>query len=100
MGPRRTTLTYSSDDAPTAHDDRRIYVYYCKFSGKHALTTDCNLGRAPRRRTDSSRVIDTEKYTVRLYTNADSNAKVLQRRDGRFEKQYRQLIGKLPIAYR
>lgn len=74
-------------------------MYYCKFSGKHALTTDCNLGRAPRRRSDSSRVIDTEKYTVRLYT-APGGVKVLQRKDSKFEKQYRQLIGKLPIAYR
>ncbi|KAK9795516.1 hypothetical protein WJX73_003528 [Symbiochloris irregularis] len=100
MGPRRTTLTFSSDDAPAQPSgDRQIHVYYCKYSGKHALTTDCDLGGAPRRRTDSSRVIDTEKFTVRLYTT-DGGVKVLQRRDGRFEKQYRQLVGKLPVAYR
>jgi len=27
--PRRTTLTYSSEDAPDVHSEQ-IYVYYCK----------------------------------------------------------------------
>lgn len=40
--------------------DKPLYVYYCKYSGKHALTTDCNLATAPRRRTDHALVLDTQ----------------------------------------
>jgi uncharacterized protein YggU (UPF0235/DUF167 family) len=75
------------------------YRYYCKYSGKHALTTDCNLNTAPRRRTDHALVIDTTKYTAKLYTT-DGGAKFLKRRSGTVERQYRFNIGKLPIAYR
>lgn len=40
--PKRATLTFSSDDAP-AVKSQELHVYYCKYSGKHALTTDCDL---------------------------------------------------------
>lgn len=73
--------------------------YYCKYSGRHALTTDCNLNLAPRRRTDHSLVIDTQTYTAKLYT-ADGGVKYLKRRSGAVEKQYRINVGKLPIGYR
>ncbi len=133
--PRRTTLTYSSEDAPDVHSEQ-IYVYYCKcaaaaggpapsvcscsvhaplhcgacrrraarllccrFSGKHALTTNCELRRAPRRRTDGASVVDTQVYTAKLYTT-DGGAKLIRRPEGHIEKQYRQNLGKLPIAYR
>ncbi|KAK9825691.1 hypothetical protein WJX81_004753 [Elliptochloris bilobata] len=96
--PRRTTLTYSSKDAPDVRSEQ-IYVYYCKFSGRHALTTNCDLRRAPRRRTDGSSVIDTQVYTAKLYTS-DGGAKLIRRPEGHIEKQYRQNLGKLPIAYR
>ena len=43
----------------------QVYVYYCQYSGRHALTTSCNLNRAPKRRTDGARVIDTQKDKVR-----------------------------------
>lgn len=36
--PKRATLTYSSEDANTLQDNQ-VFVYYCKYSGKHALTT-------------------------------------------------------------
>lgn len=42
----------------------QVYVYYCQYSGRHALTTSCNLNRAPKRRTDGARVIDTQKDKV------------------------------------
>ena len=35
--PKRTTLTFTSEDAPKSGEDT-LYVYYCKYSGKHALT--------------------------------------------------------------
>ena len=53
--PKRATITFSSDDAP-AVDSEELHVYYCKWSGKHAMTTNCDLRRAPRRRTDNSSV--------------------------------------------
>ena len=31
--PRRATLTYSSEDAPAVNSGK-LFVYYCKFSGK------------------------------------------------------------------
>ena len=40
--------------------DKPLFVYYCKYSGKHALTTDCNLATVPRRGTDHSLVLDTQ----------------------------------------
>jgi hypothetical protein len=96
--PRRATLTYSSEDAPELHSDQ-LYVYYCKYSGKHALTTDCNLAKAPRRRTDGASVIDTQLYKVKMYTT-DGGVKCIKRRSGNIERQLRQNIGVLPIAYR
>ena len=78
MGPRRTTLTYSSEDAAPVVEEK-VYVYYCKYSGKHALTTDCNLSQAPRRRTDHALVIDTQQHTVKLYTT-DGGSKFIKRR--------------------
>ena len=47
--PKRTTLTYSSEDA-LADDEQQLHVYYCKYSGRHVLTTTCDLRRAPKRR--------------------------------------------------
>lgn len=58
--PRRTTLTYSSEDAQVAAVED-IFVYYCKYSGQHVLTTNCDLAKAPRRRTDEATVIDTKR---------------------------------------
>lgn len=51
------------------------------------------------RRTDGSIALDTAAYTYKLYT-VDGGIKVLKRKNGQIEKQYRQNIGKLPIAYR
>ncbi len=36
--PKRTTLTFTSEDAGTAGQEDKLYVYYCKFTGKHAFT--------------------------------------------------------------
>lgn len=96
--PRRATLTYSSEDAP-AVGESKVYVYYCKYSGQHTLTTNCDLNKAPRRRTDGSRVIDTKIYTAKLYTS-DGGSKLIKRQSGSIEKQYRYNVGKLPVAYR
>jgi hypothetical protein len=65
--PKRATITFSSDDAPTV-DSEELHVYYCKWSGKHAITTNCDLRRAPRRRTDNSSV--RESHARPLSTTA------------------------------
>eukprot|EP00891_Asterochloris_glomerata_P007027 jgi/Astpho2/7027/fgenesh1_pg.00107_%23_70_t len=96
--PRRATLTFSSEDAPTV-SGAQVYVYYCQYSGRHALTTSCNLNRAPKRRTDGARVIDTQKDKVQLYAT-DGGVKLLKRSNGDLERQYRLNVGKLPVAYR
>ncbi len=44
-------------------------------------------------------MIDTQVYTAKLYTT-DGGAKLIRRPEGHIEKQYRQNLGKLPIAYR
>ncbi len=80
--PRRTTQTFSSEDAHVAGIEAAVHVYHCKYSGRHALTTDCNLAKAPRRRTDRAHVIDLDKHTVKLYT-ADGGVVLLRRPDNR-----------------
>lgn len=50
-------------------------------------------------RTDGSIVLDTSKYIYKLYTT-DGGVKLLKRKSGQLERQYRQNIGKLPVAYR
>ena len=96
--PKRATLTFSSDDAPNVESED-LFVYYCKFSGRHAMTANCDLRRVPRRRTDNSAVIDTQRYKVRLYATG-SGAKLIKRKSGAIERQFRLNLGKLPIAYR
>ncbi len=95
--PRRATLTYSSEDAPQLGGDE-LHVYYCRYSGKHAMTTECDLPSAPRRRADNSRVLDLEAYTTKLYMT-EGGSKLIRRANGNVEKQHRLLVGKLPVAY-
>jgi len=61
--------------------------------------SDVDIDTLPRRRTDDSRILDTTKHTVRLYTT-DGGVKLLRRKDGAVERQYRLNVGKLPVAYR
>jgi hypothetical protein len=62
--PKRTTTTYSSEDA--VDTDRRIFVYYCRYSGEPAFITDADLDALPKRNTDNARVIDTQEHHVKL----------------------------------
>lgn len=71
--PKRATLTFSSDDNQSAAAVD-LFVYYCKYSGRHVLTTDCEIDRAPKRRSDEASVIDTEKYQVGNLTYAPLEA--------------------------
>jgi hypothetical protein len=96
--PKRTTLTFTSENAAKP-DEEQLLVYYCKYSGRHALTTNISLGKLPRRKMDNSRVLDTQLYTAKLYTD-DGGTKLIKRHNGKIEKQYRLNVGVLPIAYR
>ena len=97
--PKRSTHTYSSEDAPET-DDAKISVYYCRSTGEHVLITDADLSRLPKRRTDGARVLDTEKHTVRLKATPEPKAVLIRREGGALEKQYRYACGALPVCYK
>ena len=97
--PKRTTLTFTSDESKANVGDT-LLVYYCKYSGRHALTIDCELTRLPRRRTDGARIVKLDEHQIKLYTT-DGGMKLIKReKDGSIERQYRLNIGRLPIAYK
>ncbi|KAG2494497.1 hypothetical protein HYH03_007266 [Edaphochlamys debaryana] len=96
--PKRTTLTFTSEDGPRV-DSSKLYVYHCKYSGRHAFTTDCDLKKLPRRRTDGAFVLDTNEVTVKLYCT-DAGVKYIKRPNGNIERQYRYNLGQLPVAYK
>lgn len=62
------------------------------------LPADVDIENLPRRRTDNARIVDRNKYTIKLYT-ADGGTKLLRRPDGKVERQYRLNVGSLPVAY-
>jgi|TARA_B110000977_G_scaffold62291_1_gene84722 uncharacterized protein YggU (UPF0235/DUF167 family) len=97
--PKRATQAFSSEDAPDAND-AKIGVYYCRYTGEHVLITDAELAKLPKRKTDSARVLDTEKYTVRLKAVSDGKATMLRREGGKVERQYRYMCGDLPVCYK
>ena len=97
--PKRATQAFSSEDAQVA-DDAKIGVYYCRYTGEHVLITDAELARLPKRKTDAARVVDTEKYTVRLKAVADGKATMIRREGGKVERQYRYMCGELPVCYK
>lgn len=41
--PKRTTHTYSSEDAAPDGPDSDLFVYYCKHCGSHLLITGISL---------------------------------------------------------
>ncbi|KIY95070.1 hypothetical protein MNEG_12893 [Monoraphidium neglectum] len=96
--PKRTTILYTSSDGIKGAGDNELIPYYCKFSGRHAFTSDVDIDTLPRRRADNSRILDQSKHTVRLYTS-DGGVKLLRRKDGAVERQHRLNVGRLPVAY-
>lgn len=95
--PKRQTIIYTSNDAPRT-DGVRLFVYYCRYSGKHAFTTDVDIYSLPRRRTDGAYILDRAKHDLKLYTS-DGGTKLLRRADGSVERQHRLNVGSLPVAY-
>jgi len=80
-----------------------LFVYYCRYSGKHAMTTDCDIETLPRRGSDGSYVLDTSRYVTRMYA-VDGGEKYVRRGGDAgsdvAERQLRLHVGSLPVAYR
>ncbi|KAK3040642.1 hypothetical protein RJ639_026963 [Escallonia herrerae] len=86
--PKRTTHTYSSEDALPDGPDSDLFVYYCKHCSSHVLITDTQLQKMPKRKTDKAYVLDKKKHLTRL--NINEGGKVLLKRgEGKLEKQFR-----------
>ncbi|KAG2400949.1 UPF0235 protein At5g63440 [Vigna umbellata] len=86
--PKRTTHTYSSEDAAPEGPHSDLFVYYCKHCASHVLITDTQLQKMPKRKTDKSYVLDKTKHLARF--NVHHAGKVLLKRgEGKLEKQYR-----------
>ncbi|CAN4087971.1 unnamed protein product [Withania somnifera] len=75
--PKRTTHTYSSEDAVTDGPNSDLFVYYCKHCSSHVLISDNQLQKMPKRKTDKAYVLDKRKYLAR----PDG--------EGKLEKQFR-----------
>nr|AFK43511.1 unknown [Lotus japonicus] len=86
--PKRTTHTYSSEDAVPEGPHSDLFVYYCKHCGSHVLITDTQLQKMPRRKTDRSYVLDKTKHLARFNIH-EAGKVVLKRPQGKVEKQFR-----------
>ncbi|KAK3043275.1 hypothetical protein RJ639_002518, partial [Escallonia herrerae] len=86
--PKRTTHTYSSEDALPDGPDSDLFVYYCKHCSSHVLITDTQLQKMPKRKTDKAYVLDKKKHLTRLNIN-EAGKVLLKRGEGKLEKQFR-----------
>ncbi|XP_073272330.1 UPF0235 protein At5g63440-like [Primulina huaijiensis] len=86
--PKRTTHTYSSEDALPEGPDSDLFVYYCKHCSSHVLITDTQLQKMPKRNTDKAYVLDRKKHLARLNTS-EAGKVLLKRGEGKVEKQFR-----------
>ncbi|KAF6150057.1 hypothetical protein GIB67_002839 [Kingdonia uniflora] len=86
--PKRTTHTYSSEDARPDGPESELFVYYCKHCASHVLITDTQLQKMPKRKTDKAYALDKNKYLARLNIN-ESGKVLLKRGEGKLEKQFR-----------
>ncbi|KAK6148095.1 hypothetical protein DH2020_019007 [Rehmannia glutinosa] len=86
--PKRTTHTYSSEDALPDGPDSDLFVYYCKHCGSHVLITDTQLQKMPKRKTDKAYVLDKTKHLARLNTSEAERPFLIQG-EGKLERQYR-----------
>ncbi|XP_060204465.1 UPF0235 protein At5g63440 isoform X1 [Lycium barbarum] len=86
--PKRTTHTYSSEDAVPDDPNSDLFVYYCKHCSSHVLISDNQLQKMPKRKTDKAYVLDKKKYLARLSVD-DAGKVLLKRGEGKLEKQFR-----------
>eukprot|EP00898_Chlorokybus_atmophyticus_P008825 jgi/Chlat1/8944/Chrsp94S08250 len=100
--PKRTTHTYSSEDA-AARDasEAQLRVYYCAACQAHALILDATLQELPVRRADGSSVIDRAQRLVKIST-IPGPTRLIRRADGKVERQWREACPScgLPLFYR
>ncbi|GAQ93507.1 hypothetical protein KFL_015910010 [Klebsormidium nitens] len=85
--PKRTTHSYSSEDAP-ADGEKKLFVYYCSACGAHVLITDVLLSRLPRRKTDNAFVLDRGRYLNKLNVS-QAGKQLLKRGESMVERQFR-----------
>ncbi|TVU39630.1 hypothetical protein EJB05_13057 [Eragrostis curvula] len=76
--PKRTTHTYSSEDALPEGPESDLFVYYCKHCASHVLITDTQLQKMPKRKTDRAHVLDKTKHLSRL--NVKESGKIMLKR--------------------
>ncbi|GAA0153804.1 hypothetical protein LIER_11958 [Lithospermum erythrorhizon] len=86
--PKRTTHTYSSEDAVPDGPDSDLFVYYCKHCSSHVLITDSQLQKMPKRKTDQAYVLDKKNHLARLNIS-EAGKLLLKRGEGKLEKQFR-----------
>ena len=102
--PRVTTQFYSSENASRATEGEtggraKLFVYTCRFTGKHALVTDVSLKSLPLRPRDSASVLDMGKHETKVYLTDGGVKRIKREGDGKVERQYRLNLGELPVAY-
>ncbi|GAU12051.1 hypothetical protein TSUD_00160 [Trifolium subterraneum] len=86
--PKRTTHTYSNEDATSEGPQSDLFVYYCKHRGSHVLITDTQLQKMSRRNIDRAYVLDKTKHLARFNIHEAGNV-LLKRGQGKVEKQFR-----------
>eukprot|EP00245_Coleochaete_scutata_P011005 TRINITY_DN3993_c0_g2_i1.p1 TRINITY_DN3993_c0_g2~~TRINITY_DN3993_c0_g2_i1.p1 ORF type:complete len:233 (+),score=40.70 TRINITY_DN3993_c0_g2_i1:190-888(+) len=99
--PKRTTHTYSSEDANPEGPQSELFVYHCKHCGHHVLITDAQLQTMPKRRTDNAYVLDKSKQLAKLNVT-EGGKRLIKRGEGKVERQFRmQCAGcELFVCYR
>ncbi|GBG61510.1 hypothetical protein CBR_g21852 [Chara braunii] len=86
--PKRTTHTYSSEDANPEGPNSELFVYYCKHCCAHVLIMDTQLQSLPKRKTDNAYVVDKTKHLAR-FNVMEAGKQVLKRGESKVERQYR-----------
>ena len=61
--------------------------------------TDVSLYALPKRRTDDSSVLDMAEHHTKLYLTEGGVKRIRRTSDGKVEKQFRLVLGDLPVAY-
>nr|CAB3452633.1 unnamed protein product [Digitaria exilis] len=96
--PKRTTHTYSSEDALPEGPESDLFVYYCKHCASHVLITgqlllpplDTQLQKMPKRKTDRAHVLDKAKHLSRL--NVKESGKVMLKRSDKEDLEHAPFI--------
>ena len=83
----------------------RVFFRKLKFNNFFFLiffffqVTDVSLYALPKRRTDDSSVLDMAEHHTKLYLTEGGVKRIRRTSDGKVEKQFRLVLGDLPVAY-